>query len=66
MSVLYCKINRHSYSHNQQAALQMRQKYNGDLMGKVCLKIFHHHYDRHITYKLHAEATELYESIFDK
>ena len=66
MIVLYCKINRHSYSQNQQAALQMRQKYNEDLMGKVCLKIFHHHHDKDITYKLDAEATELYESIFDK
>ena len=38
MSVLYCKINRHSYSQNQQAALQMGQKYNEDLMGKYAWK----------------------------
>ena len=35
-----------SYSQNQQAALEMRQKYHDDLMGKVCLEIFHHHHDK--------------------
>ena len=59
-------IYRHSYSQNQVAAVQMRQKYNDDLMGKVCLEIFHHHHDNEITYKLDEEATKLYESIFDK
>ena len=44
----------------------MRQKYNEDLMRKVCLEVFHHHHEKDITYKLDAEATELYGSIFDK
>ena len=57
---------RHSYSQNQQAALEMRQKYHDDLMGKVCLEIFHHHHDKEIMYKLDEEASKLYESIFDK
>ena len=58
-------ICRHSYSQNQEAAVQMRQKYDDDLMGKVCLEIFNHHHDKEITYKL-DEKTKLYESIFDK
>ena len=59
-------IYRHSYSQNQEAALQMRQKYNDDLMGKVCLEIFCHHHDKEITYKLDEEASKLSKSIFDK
>ena len=44
----------------------MRQKYNDDLMGEVCLETFRHRHDSKITYKLDQEATELYECIFDK
>ena len=57
---------RHSYSQNQQAALEMRQKYHDDLMGKVCSEIFHHHHDKEIMYKLDEEASKLYKSILDK
>ena len=44
----------------------MRQKYDDDLMGKMCLEIFHYHHDKEIKYKLDEEATKLYKSIFDK
>ena len=44
----------------------MRETYDGQLIGKVCLAIYDYHHDQHICYELDDDAECLYETIFDR
>ena len=54
------------FGENRDAAIQMTEKYDTDLMGKLALALFKHHRTNQIIYQFDEEAESLYETIFDK
>ena len=44
----------------------MTKHYDEHFMGKVCLGIYNHHYNREVCYKMSEEASKVYEYIVDK
>ena len=54
------------FGENRDAAIQMMEKYDPDLMGKIALALFKHHRTNQITYQYDEEAESLYKTIFDK
>ena len=43
-----------------------KEKYQANLVEKVCFEIFKFHHGQERLYELDTEADELYETIFDK
>ena len=54
------------FGENRDAAKEMMEKSDSELMGKVALALFKHHRNQQITYELDQDAESLYETIFDK
>ena len=66
-NILY-KINiyfRFYTSEIRKAAMEMRQEYQSDIMGKVALAIYRHHKGCPTTYKLCDGAQDYFDSILD-
>ena len=54
------------FENSRDAAIQMMERYDPDLMGKIALALFKHHRTNQIIYQFDEEAESLYETIFDK
>ena len=54
------------FGENRNAATEMMEKYDPDLMGKITLALFKHHRTNQIIYKFDEEAESLYKTIFDR
>ena len=51
---------------NRDAAAQMIEKYDQELMEKIALALFKHHRSQQIIYQFDEDAESLYKTIFDK
>ena len=54
------------FGENRNAATEIMEKYDPDLMGKIALALFKHHRTNQIKYKFDEKAESLYKTIFDK
>ena len=51
---------------NKEAARELKQLYDVNLMGKIMREIYMHHVDKDVMYELSQEAEEVYENICEK
>ena len=57
---------RFKWRENKEAARRLSEKYDCNLMGKVCLGIYMVHREHQIIYELDSEAEETFEAIYDR
>ena len=60
--IIYIFLNRYMFGENRNAATEMMEKYDPDLMGKIALALFKHHRTNQIIYKFNEEVESLYEN----
>ena len=49
----------------RQAAKEIRQQYDSNIVGKVALAVFHHHKASQVIYELSTEAQDYFDTILD-
>ena len=54
------------FGENRDAAIQMMEKYDPNLVGKIALALLKHNRTNQIIYQFDEEAESLYETFFDK
>ena len=54
------------FGENRDAAAQLIEKYDQELMEKIALALFKHHRSQQIIYQFDEDAESLYKTIFDK
>ena len=58
-------ICRFFASEIRQAAKEMREQYDSNIVGKVALAVFHHHKASQVIYELSTEAQDYFDTILD-
>ena len=61
-----CGTYRYEYQDNVDAAAELMDKYDEDLIGKIALNVLNHHIENKITYQLDENAKKVYERIINR